>query len=56
MAYDKDKSGSIEVWELKEVLEGESSAAATVPFFLLHTSYFFLQPWDSAQLKRSSFR
>jgi len=22
LAYDKDRSGSIEVWELKEVLEG----------------------------------
>ncbi len=24
LAYDKDRSGSIEVWELKEVLEGEN--------------------------------
>lgn len=61
LAYDKDHSGSIEVWELKEVLEGGSR-----PGLVQEVSREFCttspaaharsQPWDNTLPRRSSSR
>jgi hypothetical protein len=68
VSFDKDRSGTIDVWELRQVLEGESNIRSTYSRFVRLELYgavvhagcscvaWFVQPWVRSRPRRSCFR